>query len=69
MKNNQNYNIFLEINKIFKEVMDEARNLTFPSIKETIFTTLFIIVVSVILCIYFIGIGKISIILLKLIGA
>jgi preprotein translocase SecE subunit len=69
MKNSQNHNIFLEINKIFREVIAEAKNLTFPSIKETILNTLFIIILSMILCVYFLGIGKISIQLLKLIGA
>jgi preprotein translocase SecE subunit len=69
MKNSQNNNLFMEINKIFREVMSEAKNLTFPSIKETIFNTIFIIVLCMVLCLYFLGIGKISIQLLKLIGA
>ena len=61
-------NLLSKIQKIYKNVLLEAKNLTFPSYKETIFTTIFILILCGILCLYFIIIGNISIFLLKYMG-
>jgi hypothetical protein len=64
-----NDNLLTKVHKIYKEVKVEGKNLTFPSIKETIANTIFIIFLSTILCFYFLFIGKIAMIFLKFIGA
>ena len=64
-----NDNLLTKVNKIYKEVKIEGRNLTFPSIKETLVSTMFIIFLSTVLCFYFLFIGKVAMIFLKFIGA
>lgn len=69
MKNIENNNLLNKIQKTYREVKIEAFNLTFPTIKETILNTLLILFLASILCLYFLFIGKITIICLRFIGA
>lgn len=69
MKNINNDNLLTKLNKIYRDVKIEAMNLTFPSFKETVVNTIFILFLSGILCLYFLFIGKIAMIFLKFIGA
>jgi hypothetical protein len=69
MKNINNENLLTKVNKIYKDVKMEARNLTFPSVSETILSGFFLLFLASVLCGYFLFIGKIAMFFLKFIGA